>query len=144
MKIRPLLVAFLFPALAFAEDKPAAPTPPATPAPPAAPGAPAAAALAPNDLVKLKEAVGKPVVVEGTISAQGENKTATIRYLNFSKNYKETISLVFMVAKGGDQFTSEKLGAFVGKKVRVSGTVGTYNDALQIKIEKLDQIQIQP
>ena len=144
MKIRALLVVLLFPALAFAEEKPAAPTPPATPAPPAAPGAPVAAALAPDDLVKLKEAVGKPVVVEGTIAAQGENNTATVRYLNFSKNYKESISLVFMVAKGGDQFTTERLSAFVGKKVRVGGTVGIYNDALQIKIEKLDQIQIQP
>ena len=135
MKIRALLVVLLFPALAFAEEKPAAPTPP---------GAPAAAALAPNDLVKLKEAVGKPVVVEGPIVAQGENETATVRYLNFSKNYQESISLIFMVAKGGDQFTTEKLSAFVGKKVRVSGTVGTYNEVLQFKIEKLDQIEIQP
>ena len=137
MKIRPLLVALLFTVPALAEDKPAAP---ATPAPAAA----EAAALAPNDLVKLKELVGKPAIVEGTISAQGENKTATIRYLNFSKNYKENISLVFVVSKGGDEFSSEKLGAFVGKKVRVTGTVGTYNEALQIKIDKLDQIKIQP
>ena len=137
MKIRPLLVALLFTVPALAEDKPAAP---ATPAP----AATEAAALAPNDLVQLKELVGKPAIVEGTISAQGENKTATIRYLNFSKNYKENISLVFVVSKGGDEFSSEKLGAFVGKKVRVTGTVGTYNEALQIKIDKLDQIKIQP
>ena len=62
----------------------------------------------------------------------------------FDERIDESISLIFMVAKGGDQFTTEKLSAFVGKKVRVSGTVGTYHEALQIKIEKLDQIQIQP
>ena len=140
MKIRLLLLAAAFALPALAEDKPATPAP-ATPPP--------ATALpdgffAPTDLVKLKEMVGKPVVIEGTLAAQGENKTATIRYLNFSKNYKESLALIFMVEKGGDQFTAEKLGAFVGKKVRVSGTVGTYNDTLQIKIDKLEQIKIQP
>ena len=141
MKIRVLLVAIALALPVLAEDKTAAPAP-ATPPPAVA--APDGSMFAPTDLAKLKEMVGKPVVVEGRLTAQGENKTATIRYLNFSKNYKETISLVFVVDKGGDQFTSEKLGAFVGKKVRVSGTVGTYNDALQIKIDKLEQIKIQP
>lgn len=87
---------------------------------------------------------GKPVIVEGTIAAQGENKSGTVRYLNFSKKFKESISLVFIVSKGGDEFAVEKLTPFVGKKVRVTGTVGSYNDALQIKIDKLDQIQVQP
>lgn len=134
MKLHPLLLAIAFAVPAFAEEKPATP-PPAT--------TPTATVFAPNDLAKLKEQLGKPVVVEGTIAAQGENKTATIRYLNFSKNYKETISLVFVVGKG-DEFAKEKLEPFVGKKVRVTGTVGIYNDALQVKIDKLDQIQIQP
>ena len=141
MKIRVLLVAIALALPVLAEDKTAAPAP-ATPPP--ATAAPDGSVFAPTDLAKLKEMAGKPVVVEGTLTAQGENKTGTIRYLNFSKNYKETLSLVFVVDKGGDQFTSEKLGAFVGKKVRVSGTVGTYNDALQIKIDKLEQIKIQP
>ena len=99
---------------------------------------------APNDLPGLKEMTGKPVIVEGTVTAQGENKTGTIRYLNFAKNFKEAISLVFIMSKGGDEFAKDKLGAFVGKKVRVTGTVGTFNEALQIKIDKLDQIQVQP
>ena len=135
MKIRPLLFALVFTVPALADDKPATPPP-----------APAAevTVLAPNDLAKLKEMTGKPVVIEGTVSAQGENKTGTVRYLNFSKNYQETISLVFIVSKGGDEFSPEKLAPFVGKKVRVSGTVGSYNDALQIKIDKLEQIQVQP
>ena len=140
MKIRLLLIAVAFAMPVLAEDKPATPAPATPPPATALPDG----VFAPTDLVKLKEMVGKPVVIEGTLAVQGENKTATIRYLNFSKNYKETISLVFVVDKGGDQFTAEKLGAFVGKKVRVSGTVGTYNDTLQIKIDKLDQIKVQP
>ena len=132
MNLRPLLLAIVFTLPAFAEDKPAAPV-----------ATPEVTVFAPTDLDKLKEMKGKPVVVEGTVAAQGENKSATIRYLNFTKNYKEAISLVFMVGKGGEEFSTEKLAAFVGKKVRVMGTVGTYNDALQIKIDKLAQIQIQ-
>ena len=49
-----------------------------------------------------------------------------------------------MLGKNAEDFSKEKLGAFVGKKVRVSGTVETYKEALQIKIDKLDQIQVQP
>ena len=136
MKFRPLLVLLALALPAFAEDKPVATTP--TPPPDAA------AVFAPTDLAKLKEMNGKPVVVEGTIVAQGENKSGTVRYLNFTKDYKEGVALVFLLGKNADAFSKEKLGAFVGKKVRVSGTVGTYKESLQIKIDKLDQIQVQP
>ena len=136
MNIRPLLLAIIFALPSFAEDKPAAPAAPAA--------TPEVTVFAPTDFEKLKEMNGKPVVIEGIVAAQGENKSATIRYLNFTKNFKEAISLVFMVAKGGEEFSKEKLAAFVGKKVRVTGTVSTYNEALQIKIDKLAQIQVQP
>ena len=136
MNIRPLLALLVFTLPAFAEDKPAA-TPPPTPPPDPV-------VLVATDLEKLKEMLGKSAVVEGTVAAQGENNGGTMRYLNFAKKYKEALTLVFMVGKGGDEFSKEKLAAFVGKKVRVTGVIGTYNDALQIKIDKLAQIQIQP
>ncbi len=132
MPIRPLLLAFAFTFPAFAEDKPAAP-----------PSPPDASVIAATDLEKLREMNGKPVVAEGTVAAQGENNAGTMRYLNFAKKYREALTLVFLVGKGGEEFSKEKLAAFVGKKVRVTGTVSTYNDALQIKIDKLAQIQIQ-
>ena len=133
MKTRTLLIALALTLPAFAEDKPAAPaeTPPAK-------------IYAPTDLVALKATDDKPVTVEGKIVVQGENKTATVRYLNFTKNYKESLSLIFMVDKGGEEFSKEKLGAFVGKKVRVTGVVTSFREALQIKIDKLDQIKVQP
>jgi RecJ-like exonuclease len=99
---------------------------------------------APNDLAGLKEMTGKTVTIEGKITDQGESKSGTVRYLNFSKNYKDTIALVFILSQGAGNYTKEKLGEFVGKKVRVTGVVGTHNDALQIKIDKLDQIHVQP
>ena len=141
MKLR-LLVTFL--ALlgpAFAEDKPAAPAAPAAPAT----EAPAAAKpLSPTDLPALKENVGKEVTVQGKVEAVGESKSGGVRYLNFSKNYKQSLALVFIVSKGGDAFTKEKLTEFVGKTVTVKGKIETYNEALQIKIEKLEQIVVQP
>ena len=132
MNLRPLLIALLFTLQAFAEDNPAAPAPP-----------PEAAPIAATDLEKLKVMNGKPAVVEGTVAAQGENNSGTMRYLNFAKKYKEALTLVFLVNRGGEEFSKEKLAAFVGKKVRVTGMVSTYNEALQIKIDKLAQIQIQ-
>jgi RecJ-like exonuclease len=99
---------------------------------------------APNDLAGLKEMTGKTVTIEGKITDQGESKSGTVRYLNFSKNYKDTLALIFILSQGDGNFTKEKLGEFVGKKVRVTGVVGTHNDALQIKIDKLEQIQVQP
>ena len=133
MKTRTRLIALALTLPAFADEKPATPaeTPPAK-------------VFAAKDLAGLKATDSKPVVVEGTIAAQGENKTGTVRYLNFSKNYKEALSLVFMVGKGGEEFSKEKLEPFVGKKVRVTGVVTTFNEALQIKIDKLDQIKVQP
>lgn len=100
--------------------------------------------FAPTDLAGLKEMNGREVTVEGTVAAQAENKAATVRYLNFSKNYRESLALVFFAGKSADDFSKEKLGAFVGKKVRVTGAVGMYHDAPQIRIDKLDQIKVQP
>ena len=135
MNIRPFLLAAVLTLPAFAEDKPGAPAPAAPPADPNI--------IAATDLEKLKEADGKTATVEGTVFAQGENNAGTMRYLNFAKRYKEALTLVFLLGKSGDEFSKENLVAFVGKKVRVTGTVSTYNDALQMKIDKLSQIQIQ-
>lgn len=99
---------------------------------------------APKDLAALRAVKGQTVKVEGTIVKQGESKSATVRYLNFTENYKESIALVFMVAKGEGDFTKEKLTNYVGKKVRVTGAVGEYKDSLQIEIRALDQIRLVP
>ena len=137
------LPTFTFIALAFAaaplraEDKPA----PAEAAPPAAA---ADKIYAPKDLTALRALKGQTVKIEGTILKQGESKTGAVRYLNFTEHYQEAISLVFMVSKGAGDFTKEKLTNFVGKKVRVTGAVGEYNNNLQIEIRSLDQLKLVP
>ena len=142
MKTKPTALALL--ALAFyaaplrAEDKPAAPATPAS-------AAPATDKIyAPKDLLPLREVKGQTVKIEGTILKQGESKTGAVRYLNFTEHYQEAISLVFMVSKGGGDFTKEKLTNFVGKKVQVTGAVGEYNNNLQIEIRSLDQLKLVP
>ena len=138
MKVHPLAFALLAvlcsaPPLR-AEDK-AAPVP----------TAPAAEKIyAPKDLTALREVKGQTVKIEGTILQQGASKTGTVRYLNFTEKHQDSISLVFFVAKGGGDFTKEKLTNYVGKKVQVTGAVGEYNNNLQIEIRTLDQLKLVP
>ena len=95
-------------------------------------------------LTALRELKGQTVKIEGTILQQGASKTGTVRYLNFTEKHQEAISLVFFVAKGGGDFTKEKLTNYVGKKVQVTGAIGEYNNNLQIEIRALDQLKLVP
>ncbi|MEA3210405.1 MAG: hypothetical protein QOE70_3462 [Chthoniobacter sp.] len=111
---------------------------------PAAASARAANVYGPTDLEALRTALGKNVTVEGTIVASGESKTKTVRYLNFTKNYRESLGLVFFVSKGGEEFALKRLAAWVGKKIRATGKVGEHDGSLQIEIEKWSQVQEVP
>lgn len=96
-----------------------------------------------TDLASLRDALNKEVTVEGSVVMQGQNPRETVRYLNFAEDYKTALGLVFFLnySEGGS-FTKEKLGEYVGKKVRVIGKLEEYNGAVQIKINKMDQIQV--
>jgi hypothetical protein len=95
----------------------------------------------PTELDALRPLLGKSVAVEGKLERQGGNKAQTIRYLNFTQNYRDSVSLVFFTSKGGDAFAKEKLTEWLGKKVRVTGKLSEFNGNLQIEIEKMDQLQ---
>ncbi len=113
-----------------------------TPKPsPETPAPDVAKVFAPTDLAALRMVIGQPAAVEGTIMASGESKSKTVRYLNFTKNYKDSLGLVFFVSKGAEEFTLEKLTAWVGKKIRATGKVAEHNGTLQIEIEKWEQVQ---
>jgi RecJ-like exonuclease len=118
----------------------AADSPPAPP--PAAPATAGGKVFAPKELDAMRALKGQTIKIEGTIVKQGESKNATVRYLNFSDRYQESISLVFMVSKGAGAFTKEKLAEYVGKKVQVTGPVSEFNNNLQIEMKSLDQIKI--
>ena len=109
--------------------------------PPAAAPAAATQTFSPIDLEALRAVVNQTVSVEGTIMAAAENKTQTVRYLNFTRNFKESLGLVFFAKKGGEEFSLEKLKAWEGKKVRVTGKVQDHNGNLQIEVERWDQVQ---
>jgi len=131
------LLAISIPGVLFAAETAAPPTP-------APPPAEAATVYAPTDLEPLRAALGQSVTVEGMIVGNGESKSGAVRYLNFSKNFRESVALVFFASKGGDAFSAEKLGAWVGKKVRATGKLGEHNGTLQIEIEKWEQVQETP
>ncbi len=135
-----VIAALLFSPLAFAEEKKPEPAKPAEPAAPATPAADKV--FAPTALEELKAVKGKVVTVEGPIVVQGENKGGTVRYLNFTTNFRQSVSLTFFASAGDGKFTKEKLAEFVGKKIRVNGELTEYNGSLQIKMTSLDQIKI--
>jgi RecG-like helicase len=115
----------------WAQQKPAVATPPLS----------ATEIYDPKALEVLRGKKGQIITVEGVIEKVGENRTGTFRYLNFSQNYRETLSLVFPVAKNAE-FTMEKLNEWAGKKVRATGTVSEFSGNLQMTIEKWEQLKI--
>lgn len=97
--------------------------------------------VAPKDLEKLRGLRHKLVAVEGRLLRSGESKSGTHRYLNFTNSFRESVSLVFQISKNPEEFSTEKLKAWVGKYVRATGTVTEYGSDLQIMIDSWDQIQ---
>ena len=95
----------------------------------------------PTELDALRPLLGKSVVVKGKLVRQGANKAQTIRYLNFTQNYRDSVALVFFTSKGGDDFAKDKLTAWLGKTVQATGKLAEFNGNLQIEIKKLDQLK---
>jgi len=82
------------------------------------------------------------VTLAGVVESSGESKSGTTRYLHFSKDWNRSVSLVFFVKQG--QPTKEALDAFVGKKVRVTGTLELYKNQLEIKLDTPASIETIP
>ena len=96
---------------------------------------------APTDLAKLKPRVNRRVVIEGVIVATGKSRTGSTSYLNFTKNYRDSVSLVFLGGKK-NEFPQEKLVEFVGKKIHVGGILDERSGALQVRVFELEQIKV--
>lgn len=92
------------------------------------------------DVKTLTPLVGKTIRIEGTPLDFGENKTGTILYVHFSNNYRESVSLVFFKKR----LAKDALNGFIGKKIRASGTLESYNGSLQIKPSSPDAIELVP
>ena len=96
--------------------------------------------FAPTDTGVLRPLLGQTVTVEGAIARSGESKSKTVRYLNFTSDYKLGVGLVFFVKKD-ESFQMETLNKWIGKKTRVTGKLGEFNDALQIEVGKWSQLK---
>jgi tRNA A-37 threonylcarbamoyl transferase component Bud32 len=118
----------------------AVPTEPAAPAAPAPPATAVADEVSPGDRARLLSLLGKPVVVRGTIGRYGENKSGTIRFLNFANSVRGDLALVFFVRSDEQEFTPARLRFLIGRQVTVRGTVSEYNGAPQIEISSMSQI----
>jgi len=104
------------------------------------PATPPVEVFDPKALEVLRGKTGQIITVEGSLVRVGESKSGTHRYLNFTKLYRESVSLVFPIEKNPDEFKYDKIKAWVGKKVRATGTLSEYGSDLQMIIEKWDQI----
>jgi len=104
------------------------------------PATPPVEVFDPKALEVLRGKTGQIITIEGTLVRVGESKSGTHRYLNFTKLYRESVSLVFPIEKNPDEFKYDKIKAWVGKKVRATGTLTEYGSDLQMVIEKWDQI----
>jgi hypothetical protein len=99
---------------------------------------------APTDIAKLKPKVNRRVVLEGVIVATGKSRTGSTSYLNFTKNYRDSVSLVFLGASVAKDFPKEKLAEFVGKKIHVGGLLEERSGALQMRVFYPEQIRVLP
>lgn len=96
--------------------------------------------IRPDQGKELLDSLGQEVRVQGTIGRYGENKTGTIRFLNFKGTQRGDLSLVFFVKDNPEAFSQENLESFIGRQVSIQGTLTEYNGTPQIEIHSMDQI----
>ena len=99
---------------------------------------------APTDLAALRKVVGRRVVLEGKIVATGSSRTGSTSYLNFTKNYHDSVSLVFLGTSGAKGIAKADIAAFVGRKIHIGGILEDRNGALQMRVFELEQIKVMP
>ena len=99
---------------------------------------------APTDLVVLRKRLGRRIVLEGKIVAMGKSRSGSTSYLNFTKNYHDSVSLVFLGTSGAKGIPKEQLAAFIGKTIHVGGLIEDRSGALQMRVFEPEQIKVLP
>lgn len=121
---------------ATAEPAPAAENPA-----PAVAEADAGGIVDPANLALFQQNLGKVITVRGKIVDFGENKKGTIYYLNFARNYKDALALIFFIGDHPEDFTKENLSKFLDKDVEAKGKIQEHMGAYQMKIESLADLK---
>ena len=99
---------------------------------------------APTDFAKLRPRLNHRVVLEGVIVATGQSRSGATSYLNFTRNYRDSVSLVFLGAAVAKDFPKERLAGFVGRKIHVGGLLEERSGALQLRVLYPEQIRVLP
>lgn len=109
---------------------------------PAKPAAPATETVHdPTKADELRPLLGQTLTVCGRIVEYGESKSGDVRYLNYSKDFRRSVALVFFMTEG--DFPSDLLRGHVGKDVRVTGPLSEHKGALQIVVGSLSELKVQ-
>ena len=92
-----------------------------------------------TDSAGLKAHVGRPVAVEGTVVSAGAGTSDGMRFLDFSAVEKRG----FVAAVVPAVYPKLKpLEAYIGKTLRVTGTLEAYKKKTQIKVSRISQIKV--
>ncbi|MGF1657287.1 MAG: protein kinase [Verrucomicrobiales bacterium] len=93
----------------------------------------------PTQLDEIRSYLGQNIRIQGRVLRVSENTTRTIDYLNFTDDYRLSVSGVLF--KVDTAFTKEELLEMVGKTIEVSGPASEHRGSLQLIIRSRDQIK---
>jgi hypothetical protein len=97
-----------------------------------------------DDLLNLRLQTERSVTVEGTAASLRRDPAAGAYYLNFATDYTRAVSLVFFQDAMPAGMTFHQLENLANKPVRARGKLKAYQGALQIVIQRTDQLEIDP
>jgi len=96
----------------------------------------------PLDGAEMLKQDGQVIKIRGRIVQFGSAASGRAYYLNFSDNYRASLSLVFFPAENPAELRPELLRGFVNKTVVVEGRVSTFRGAPQIVLKSLADLKI--
>ncbi|MFY8216478.1 MAG: hypothetical protein ACOVMP_07740 [Chthoniobacterales bacterium] len=96
---------------------------------------------------RIEASLDQEITIEGRIERIGESKTRAILFLNFEGLDRGGFTLIIRQGTlAGDYVQHDPAFApsFVGKNVRVTGTVTTYKGGFQMQVFAPSQIEVLP
>jgi DNA/RNA endonuclease YhcR with UshA esterase domain len=96
---------------------------------------------------RIEASLDQEITVEGRIERFGESKTRSILFLNFEGLERGGFTLIIRqgtLAGDYEQHDPAFAPSFVGKNVRVTGTVTTYKGGFQMQVFAPSQIEVLP
>ncbi|MGL4552681.1 MAG: alkaline phosphatase D family protein [Gemmataceae bacterium] len=93
---------------------------------------------------EARKHVGKEWTVEFVVGNVGVSRGKSMYYLNSEKDFRSDANfpVVLGVKSLGKELVGDPRKTYLGKKIKVTGTVTLYEDRPQILIQKLDQVEV--